>query len=113
SAAAIAAARSSGPRRPPPAGFTSWGCSTCWRASAWAGSRLARPSASPNVAEGFAVAGLGFGTAEYFHLIAEVLKIGFADRDASTGDPDFLDIPVARLISKEYAEARRARAHHA
>ena len=60
-----------------------------------------------NVLEGFDVAGLGFGTAEYFHLIAEVLKIGFADRDASTGDPDFLDIPVARLISKEYAAIRR------
>jgi gamma-glutamyltranspeptidase / glutathione hydrolase len=60
-----------------------------------------------NVLEGFDVAGLGFGTAESFHLIAEVLKIGFADRDASTGDPDFLDIPVARLISKEYAAIRR------
>jgi len=60
-----------------------------------------------NVLEGFDVAGLGFGTAAYFHLIAEVLKIGFADRDAATGDPDFLDIPVARLISKEYAAIRR------
>jgi gamma-glutamyltranspeptidase/glutathione hydrolase len=60
-----------------------------------------------NVLEGYDVAGLGFGTPEYFHLIAEVLKIGFSDRDASTGDPDFLDIPVARLISKEYAAIRR------
>ena len=60
-----------------------------------------------NVLEEYDVAGLGFGTAEYFHLIAEVLKIGFADRDASTGDPDFVDIPVARLTSKEYAAARR------
>ena len=60
-----------------------------------------------NVLEGYDVAGMGYGTPDYFHLIAEVLKIGFADRDASTGDPDFLDIPVARLISKEYARARR------
>lgn len=61
-----------------------------------------------NVLEGFDVAGLGFGSAEYFHLIAETLKIGFADRNACTGDPAFVDIPVARLTSKEYAAARRA-----
>jgi gamma-glutamyltranspeptidase/glutathione hydrolase len=61
-----------------------------------------------NVLEGFDLRGLGFGTAEYFHLIAEVLKIGFADRDACTGDPAFVDIPVARLTSKEYAALRRA-----
>jgi gamma-glutamyltranspeptidase/glutathione hydrolase len=39
-----------------------------------------------NILEGFDPRGLGFGTADYFHLIAEVLKIGFADRDACTGD---------------------------
>ena len=60
-----------------------------------------------NVLEAYDVAAMGFGTAEYFHLMAEVLKIGFADRDASTGDPDFLEIPVARLTSKAYAAARR------
>ena len=61
-----------------------------------------------NILEGFDPRGLGFGTAEYFHLIAEVLKIGFADRNACTGDPAFVDIPVERLTSKEYAAARRA-----
>jgi gamma-glutamyltranspeptidase/glutathione hydrolase len=61
-----------------------------------------------NVLEGFDPAGLGFGTAEYFHVIAEVLKIGFADRNACTGDPAFVDIPVERLVSKEYAATRRA-----
>src|SRR6185295_16028266 len=61
-----------------------------------------------NILEGFAPRGLGFGTANYFHLIAEVLKIGFADRNACTGDPAFVDIPVERLISKEHAAARRA-----
>jgi gamma-glutamyltranspeptidase/glutathione hydrolase len=61
-----------------------------------------------NVLEAFDVAGLGFGSADYFHLIAETLKIGFADRNACTGDPAFVDIPVARLTSKEYAAARRA-----
>jgi gamma-glutamyltranspeptidase/glutathione hydrolase len=61
-----------------------------------------------NILEGFDPRGLGFGTAEYFHLIAEVLKIGFADRNACTGDPAFVDIPIARLLSTEHAAARRA-----
>ena len=61
-----------------------------------------------NILEGFDPRGLGLGTAEYFHLIAEVLKIGFADRNACTGDPAFVDIPVERLTSKEYAASRRA-----
>jgi gamma-glutamyltranspeptidase/glutathione hydrolase len=61
-----------------------------------------------NILEGFDPRGLGFGSAEYFHLIAEVLKIGFADRNACTGDPAFVDIPVARLLSREHAAARRA-----
>src|SRR6185295_15941097 len=61
-----------------------------------------------NILEGFAPRGLGFGTANYFHLVAEVLKIGFADRNACTGDPAFVDIPVARITSRAYAAARRA-----
>ena len=61
-----------------------------------------------NILEGFDPRGLGFGTADYFHLMAEVLKIGFADRNACTGDPAFVDIPVERLTSKEYAAARGA-----
>ena len=60
-----------------------------------------------NILEGFDPRGLGFGTADYFHLIAEVLKIGFADRNACTGDPAYVDIPVERLISKEHADTRR------
>src|SRR5262245_37645893 len=61
-----------------------------------------------HILEGFDPRGLGFGTPDYFHLIAEVLKIGFADRNACTGDPAFVDIPVARLTSGEHAAARRA-----
>jgi gamma-glutamyltranspeptidase / glutathione hydrolase len=61
-----------------------------------------------NILEGFDPRGLGFGTADYFHLMSEVLKIGFADRNACTGDPAFVDIPVERLLSKEHAAARRA-----
>jgi gamma-glutamyltranspeptidase/glutathione hydrolase len=60
-----------------------------------------------NILEGFDLRGLGFGTAETIHLIAEVLKIAFADRAAASGDPDYVKVPVQRLTSKEYAVERR------
>jgi gamma-glutamyltranspeptidase/glutathione hydrolase len=59
------------------------------------------------ILEGYDIAALGFGTADGVHLLAEVLKIAFADRAVATADPDFIDIPVARLISKDYAAERR------
>jgi len=40
------------------------------------------------------------------HIIAEALKLAFADRDRYVGDPDFMDVPVAGLTSKEYAAER-------
>ncbi|WP_204322882.1 gamma-glutamyltransferase, partial [Streptococcus pneumoniae] len=39
--------------------------------------------------------------------ILEALKIAAADRRAVTADPAFVDVPVARLISKDYAALRR------
>jgi gamma-glutamyltranspeptidase/glutathione hydrolase len=61
-----------------------------------------------NILEGYDIAATGFGTAETIHLLAEVLKIAFADRAAASGDPDFVGVPVERLTSKEYAVERRA-----
>jgi gamma-glutamyltranspeptidase/glutathione hydrolase len=61
-----------------------------------------------NILEGYDIAAKGFGTAETIHLLAEVLKIAFADRTAASGDPDFVGVPVERLTSKEYAGERRA-----
>jgi gamma-glutamyltranspeptidase / glutathione hydrolase len=60
-----------------------------------------------NVLEGYDVAGLGFGTVDGIHLLAEALKIAFADRAAATGDPAFVNVPVAQLIGKDYAGTRR------
>jgi gamma-glutamyltranspeptidase/glutathione hydrolase len=60
-----------------------------------------------NILEGFDLRALGFGTAETIHLIAEVLKIAFADRAAASGDPDYIKVPVQRLTSKDYAAERR------
>ncbi len=61
-----------------------------------------------NILERFDLAAMGFGSTDAVHLLAETLKIAFADRDASTGDPDFLDVPVAKLIDKAYAAERAA-----
>jgi gamma-glutamyltranspeptidase / glutathione hydrolase len=60
-----------------------------------------------NILEGYDIAALGFGTAETIHLLAEVMKIAFADRAAASGDPDFVGVPVERLTSKDYAIERR------
>ncbi len=62
-----------------------------------------------NILEDFDVGALGFATAPTLHLLAEVLKIAFADRAAATADPAFVQVPVAKLLSKSYAAERRAR----
>ncbi|TWB07062.1 gamma-glutamyltransferase [Bradyrhizobium stylosanthis] len=60
-----------------------------------------------NILEGYDIGGLGFGTPETIHYLAEVLKIAFADRAAASGDPDYVGVPVEQLTSKAYAEERR------
>ena len=60
-----------------------------------------------NILEGFDLAALGFGSAEHLHLLAEAKKLAFEDRARFYSDPDFMDVAVADLISKDYAERRR------
>ena len=60
-----------------------------------------------NLLEGFDVRGMGFGSAQSVHLLAEVMKIAFADRAVATADPAFVAVPVERLTDKGYAEQRR------
>jgi gamma-glutamyltranspeptidase / glutathione hydrolase len=62
-----------------------------------------------NILEGFDIGRLGFATSPTIHLLAEVLKIAFADRAAASADPAFVPVPVGKLLSKEYAADRRAR----
>lgn len=61
-----------------------------------------------NILEGYDLAKLGFGSAEALHLMIEAKKLAFEDAARFYADPDFVDVPVARLISKEYAAERRA-----
>ncbi|TAJ42063.1 MAG: gamma-glutamyltransferase [Reyranella sp.] len=60
-----------------------------------------------NILEGYDIARLGFGTVDTLHLLAEVLKIAFADRAEASGDPDFVKVPVERIVSRDYADQRR------
>jgi gamma-glutamyltranspeptidase/glutathione hydrolase len=62
-----------------------------------------------NILEGYDIGQLGFGSADTLHLLAEVLKIAFADRAAATADPAFVKVPVEKLLSKSYAADRRSR----
>ncbi len=61
-----------------------------------------------NILEGYDLGELGHNSADALHLIAEASKLAFADRAAHLGDPDFVRVPVAGLVSKKYAEALRA-----
>jgi gamma-glutamyltranspeptidase/glutathione hydrolase len=59
-----------------------------------------------NLLEGFDLKSMGHNSPDYIHTVVEAMKLGYADRDAYYGDPDFSSIP-AQLISKDYAKIRR------
>jgi gamma-glutamyltranspeptidase / glutathione hydrolase len=61
-----------------------------------------------NILEGYDLKANGYGSAKNLHLITESMRRAFADRAQYIGDPDFVtNIPVDRLISKEYGETLR------
>jgi gamma-glutamyltranspeptidase/glutathione hydrolase len=58
--------------------------------------------------EGFDLAAMGRQSPDFLHTWIETAKLAFADRDACYGDPDFADVPLAKLLSRDYADERRA-----
>jgi len=58
--------------------------------------------------QGFDLAAMGHLSAEYVHIVLECEKLAFADREAWYGDPAFADVPLATLLSRGYADERRA-----
>ena len=60
-----------------------------------------------NLLESYGLRALGHNSAAYLHLLVEVIKLAFADRDAYYGDPLHVKVPVDGLLSKAYASARR------
>ena len=57
--------------------------------------------------DGFDLAAMGPGTADFVHTVTECGKLAFADREAWYGDPDVADVPVKALLSAGYADERR------
>ena len=61
-----------------------------------------------NTLEGDDLKAKGFGSADHVHLVAETMRRAFADRARYLGDPEANpDMPIARLVSKEYAAELR------
>jgi gamma-glutamyltranspeptidase/glutathione hydrolase len=60
-----------------------------------------------NLVEPFPIGYLGHNTADTIHLIAEAMKLAYADRSKHLGDSDFVPVPLSGLISKSYANSLR------
>jgi gamma-glutamyltranspeptidase/glutathione hydrolase len=58
--------------------------------------------------KGFALDGLDPAGPDFIHLQVECAKLAFADRDTFYGDPKFVDVPIATLLSDAYNDRRRA-----
>ena len=61
-----------------------------------------------NMLDGIDLGALGHNSPAYLHRLVETIKLAFADRDAYYGDPKFVRVPAERLLSREFAETRRA-----
>ncbi|HLG17641.1 MAG TPA: gamma-glutamyltransferase [Blastocatellia bacterium] len=60
-----------------------------------------------NILEGFDLASMSATPDLYYHTLIEATKLAFADRGRYIADPAFAKVPVAQLLSKEYAASRR------
>jgi gamma-glutamyltranspeptidase/glutathione hydrolase len=61
-----------------------------------------------NVLSHFPIAEMGRGSADKLHLLAEVMRLAYADRSKHLGDPDFYDVPLEWLLSDDYAAEQAA-----
>ncbi|MEM9539906.1 MAG: gamma-glutamyltransferase [Cyanobacteria bacterium P01_E01_bin.42] len=62
-----------------------------------------------NLLEPYPLRELGQNSAQTIYLMAESMKLAYADRSKYLGDPDFVNVPVLSLISKQYADRLRSR----
>lgn len=56
-----------------------------------------------NIVEGYDIGDLGHNTPKTLHLISEAMNFAYSDYYEFMGDPDFTDVPLERLLSKNYA----------
>jgi gamma-glutamyltranspeptidase/glutathione hydrolase len=57
--------------------------------------------------EGFDLRAMGHNSAAYVHTVTQALNLAFADREQYLGDPAFVDVPMAALLSADYLSQRR------
>ena len=50
---------------------------------------------------------MGHNSTDYIHYLAETVKLSFADRERYYGDPNFVDVPIEKLLSSEFAKQRQ------
>jgi gamma-glutamyltranspeptidase/glutathione hydrolase len=62
-----------------------------------------------NILENFDLAAMGHNSPTYIATVSETMKIATIDKDSHIGDPEFVEVPVARLTSKDYAREQADR----
>ncbi|NKK79679.1 gamma-glutamyltransferase family protein [Rhizobium leguminosarum] len=60
-----------------------------------------------SILKGFDLAAMDPVGADFVHTVVEAMKLAFADREVYYGDPNFSEIPIAHLLSADYAAERR------
>lgn len=60
----------------------------------------------------FDLLGMGHNSGQYLHVVAEAMKLAFADREQYYGDPDQVDVPAEALLSADYGRLRSELIHH-
>ncbi|MGY9045951.1 MAG: gamma-glutamyltransferase family protein [Rhodobacterales bacterium] len=79
---------------------------TVWKAGPWTQGPMLLQSL--DILSGTGIAAMDSTSADFVHTVTETLKLGFADREAYYGDPDFSQIPLQVLLSDPYARTRSA-----
>ena len=57
-----------------------------------------------NIFENFELNAMKHNSLEYINLLAEVMKYAYSDRSKYLGDPDFYEVPIKKITSKDYAK---------
>ena len=60
-----------------------------------------------NIMEGLDLTAMGHNSPDYIHACTEAVKLAFSDRHTYYGDPDMVEVPMAGLLSKDFAAERR------
>ncbi len=62
-----------------------------------------------NILKGYDLRAMGHNSADYIHLLTEATKLAMSDRHNYFGDPNFVKVPMAGLMSEKYAAWQRTR----